>query len=147
MKFVVIKRKWLTLLALVLTVGCVSWYVSDTDVALTNTQPNQQKLVINLVTGEFSSKTEDGQEIESYRWDPGTIMIPKGEEVALSIYGVNGKEHPFFIEGTDYKGVVKKGEETVLQVTFDKPGIYRLICTTHARIEDNGPMIAYLIVD
>ncbi|MFC0044675.1 cupredoxin domain-containing protein [Metabacillus iocasae] len=143
----IVKRKWLTILALALAVGLVSWYVSNTDVQVTNGEQTQQKFVINMVTGEFSSETEDGKEIESYRWDPGTVMIPKGKEVLLSIYGVNGKEHPFIIEGTHYKGTVKKGEETLLSVQFDKAGIYRLICKTHARIENNGPMIAYLIVD
>ncbi|MCE7791900.1 cupredoxin domain-containing protein [Salipaludibacillus sp. CUR1] len=101
---------------------------------------------INMVTGEFKSKTEDGKVIESYRWDPGTVYLPAGEPVTLSIFGVNGKEHPFIIEGTEVSGKVKKGEETVLNLQFDSPGVYRLICTAHASIEDNGPMIAYLVV-
>ncbi|WP_181347829.1 hypothetical protein [Thalassobacillus sp. CUG 92003] len=103
--------------------------------------------VINLVTGEFKAKTADGKEIEAYRWDPGTIFVEKDEPFTLSIFGVNGKEHPFVIEGTDVKGVVKQGEETLIDLKFKKEGIYRLICTTHANIESNGPMIAYIVVD
>ena len=87
------------------------------------------------------------QEIEAYRWDPGTIYIPKDESVTLSILGVNGKEHPFYIEGTNIKGTVKKGKETMLDIRIKKEGVYRLICTVHHDIQHNGPMIAYIVVD
>ncbi|WP_415816494.1 cupredoxin domain-containing protein [Mesobacillus thioparans] len=108
---------------------------------------NEQIREIHLVTGEFKSKTDDGKEIEAYRWDPGTIFVEKGEKVSLKILGVNGKEHPFIIEGTEIKGVVKKGEETVVPLQFDKEGTYRMICLTHPSAEHNGPMIAYIVVD
>uniref|UniRef100_A0A1S2LIR3 EfeO-type cupredoxin-like domain-containing protein n=2 Tax=Anaerobacillus isosaccharinicus TaxID=1532552 RepID=A0A1S2LIR3_9BACI len=95
---------------------------------------NSEELVINIITTEFESETEDGKEIEVYRWDPGTVFVPKG------------KEHPFYIEGTDISGKVKKGEETRVKVRFDKKGIYRIVCTAHETIEQNGPMIAYIVV-
>ncbi|SFF84059.1 Cupredoxin-like domain-containing protein [Halobacillus alkaliphilus] len=114
----------------------------------TSSQPvNGEPRVINLVTGEFKAETADGKEIEAYRWDPGTIFVEKGEPIKLSIYGVNGKEHPFFIEGTDVKGVVQQGKETIVDLKFDKEGVYRLICNTHPDINSNGPMIAYIVVD
>ena len=101
----------------------------------------------HMVTAEFAGKTEAGKEMESYRWHPGTIMVPKGKEVIIQMYGVNGLEHPFYIEGTDYQGVVQKGKETELKVKFDKKGTYRLICSAHSNIQQNGPMIAYITVD
>lgn len=107
---------------------------------------NQEELIIHMITTEFKTKTEDGKEIESYRWDPGTIFVPKGKEVTLSIYGVKGKAHPFYIEGTNIKGNVKKGEETRIRLRFDEEGIYRIVCTAHEKIEQNGPMIAYIVV-
>ncbi|QAS53113.1 hypothetical protein [Halobacillus litoralis] len=114
----------------------------------TSTAPtNGETRVINLVTGEFTAETADGDKIEAYRWDPGTIFVEKDEPFKLSIYGVNGKEHPFYIEGTDVKGVVQQGKETVVDLQFKEEGIYRLICTTHADIAANGPMIAYIVVD
>ncbi|RWZ59127.1 hypothetical protein EQV77_07380 [Halobacillus fulvus] len=100
-----------------------------------------------MVTGEFKAQLPDAQEIEAYRWDPGTIFVEKDEKVQLNIYGVNGQEHPFYIEGTDVKGVVKQGKETLVDVSFDKEGVYRLICTTHPDKASNGPMIAYIVVD
>ncbi|MFG6147085.1 cupredoxin domain-containing protein [Halobacillus sp. B23F22_1] len=101
---------------------------------------------VNLVTGEFKAETADGEEIETYRWDPGTIFAEKGEPFKLSIYGVNGEEHPFVIEGTDQEGIVHKGNETVVDLQFDKKGVYRMICTTHADFETDGPMVAYIVV-
>ncbi|MCA1020726.1 hypothetical protein GLW04_11100 [Halobacillus litoralis] len=115
---------------------------------LTSTAPTGgEARVVQLVTGEFKAEKADGTKIEAYRWDPGTIFMEKGEDVQLSIYGVNGREHPFYIEGTEIKGVVEQGKETVVDLKFDKEGIYRLICTTHAEIDTNGPMIAYIVVD
>ena len=93
------------------------------------------------------SKMKNGKEMEAYRWDPGTIFLEKGEKVRLSINGINGEEHPFNIEGTKIKGMVKKGEETVVPLQFDKEGTYRLICDVHSDRKHNGPMIAYIVVD
>lgn len=101
---------------------------------------------IQLVTGEFSTKLDNGKEIEAYRWDPGTIVVRKGENIRLSIYGVNGASHPFIIEGLNIKGEIKKGKETVVSFKAEKPGTYRLICTTHTDIAHSGPMIAYINV-
>lgn len=56
-------------------------------------------------------------------------------------------EHPYIIEGTDIKGVVKKAEETVVPLQFDKEGVYRLVCLTHPDKDNSGPMIAYIVVD
>lgn len=151
MKIIVTKKIYiivgLILLAIVLgsyfTFTNVQGKSSDEEISSSQTNENVQ---INLVTGEFKAETDNGEEIESYRWDPGTVHLPKGKPVTLSIYGVNGKEHPFVIEGTEIKGTVKKGEETILNLQFNESGTYRLVCTSHSSIEDNGPMIAYLEV-
>jgi heme/copper-type cytochrome/quinol oxidase subunit 2 len=146
---VFIEKKWLLLflsICICLLVG--GWFMTRPEaVETTGTSTASKKFAINMVTGEFKTTRDDGKRIEAYRWDPGTIYLPKGESVTLSIYGVNGKEHPFYIEGTDIKGTVKKGKETVLNLRFKKEGVYRIICTAHHNIKNNGPMIAYLVVD
>jgi plastocyanin len=156
MNFVIIRKKWISLLFLCLGVGVSIFYLynQETLPAFKNEaleqseqQAHTNEFVINMVTGEFKSKTKEGKEIEAYRWDPGTIHVPEGEKVTFSIYGVNGQEHPFIIEGTKIKGVVKQGKETIFTARFDKEGVYRLICLTHPDIEHNGPMIAYIVVD
>ncbi|MBO8157749.1 MAG: cupredoxin domain-containing protein [Bacillaceae bacterium] len=131
----------------ILLVIILGWYVYSSMASGESSSNEEKTYVINMVTGEFKSETADGKEIEAYRWDPGTIFVPEGEKVQLRIYGVNGEEHPFIIEGTDIKGTVKKGEETVLNLRFNEEGIYRLICLTHPDIKSNGPMIAYIVVD
>ncbi len=106
----------------------------------------EQTRVIHMVTGEFDAEVADDKELEAYRWDPGTIIVNRGEHVKLSILGINGKSHPFYIEGTDIKGEVKQGQETIIDLQFDTTGTYRLICLAHPDAKHNGPMIAYIVV-
>ncbi|MBM4761955.1 hypothetical protein [Bacillus sp. B15-48] len=149
MHFLVIKREYLITAILLFIVTSIGLLLLDRPEAETVaiTDAKQTSREIHLVTGEFKTVTESGKEIESYRWDPGVIFIEKGEKVKLNIYGINGKEHPFSIEGTNITGTVKKGEETIVPLEFNKDGIYRLICLTHHDKDNNGPMIAYIIVD
>jgi plastocyanin len=149
MHFFVVKKRVLYILGLVGILALIGtlWMSFKTDAEPVIGQTNEKIREIHMVTGEFKSTTEDGKEIEAYRWDPGSIFVEKGEKVRLIIRGINGTEHPFIIEGTDIKGAVKKGEETVVPLQFNKEGTYRLICLTHPTAENNGPMIAYIVVD
>jgi len=70
-------------------------------------------------------------EVETYRWDPGTIVVNQGEIVTLEIIGINGEQHTFEIEGTDVSGVVRRGYITRVTFTADTPGIFKLVCGTH----------------
>ncbi|WP_059170736.1 cupredoxin domain-containing protein [Bacillus sp. FJAT-27445] len=130
-----------------LVAGVGWWLLKAGDDVVFNETAGKPIREIHMVTGEFAATLPDGKKIEAYRWDPGTIFMEKGEKVQLIIYGVNGKEHPFHIENTTIKGIVKKGEETVVDLSFKKEGIYRLICEVHPDKERNGPMIAYIVVD
>jgi heme/copper-type cytochrome/quinol oxidase subunit 2 len=135
-------------IALGLMIGLGYFYINAQTSQSVEGQPVQetQERVIHMVTGEFKTQ-KDGKEIEAYRWDPGTIIVNKGEKVTLRIYGVNGDRHPFIIEGLNIKDEVTKGNETVISFTPEKKGIYRIICLTHPDIENNGPMIGYIVVD
>ncbi|MFE8694805.1 cupredoxin domain-containing protein [Cytobacillus sp. FJAT-53684] len=147
--FVLKKRSIIMFLVLITVIASASiWLLSNTKAESVFVQDNSGEIrEIHMVTGEFKATLSDGKEIESYRWDPGTIFVAKGEKVKLMISGVNGTEHPFSIEGTDINGVVKKGEETIVPLQFKKEGVYRLICHTHHDKNENGPMIAYIVVD
>jgi plastocyanin len=149
MKFVVFKKE--TLLFFV-AIGVVlfslsAWFMLKAGDTTVFNQEGKDIREIHMVTGEFSTKTKNGKELEAYRWDPGTVFLEKGEKVMLSINGINGEEHPFYIEGTQIKGKVKKGEETLVPLQFKKEGTYRLICEVHSNRSTNGPMIAYIVVD
>jgi len=101
---------------------------------------------IHIVTAAVQGTTPDGRTIESYRWDPGTIFVRKGETVRLSLNGVSGHSHPFVIEGLNIRGEVKPGKETIVNFRADEPGVYRLICYNHGDLAANGPMIGYIVV-
>ena len=150
MKFLVFKKETFLFFAAIgfFLVAITAWYLLKAgDTTVFNQQPNQQGREIHMLAVEFKGKMKNGKELEAYRWDPGTIVINKGEKVTLFIHGINGEEHPFYIEGTNVKGTVKKGEETVVPLQFNKEGTYRLICEVHADRTHNGPMIADIIVD
>lgn len=69
--------------------------------------------------------------VETYRWEPGTVVVNEGDTVNLEIIGINGKEHPTRVEGYDLSSVVKRGEVKRLTFVANKPGIFRIICETH----------------
>ncbi len=74
----------------------------------------------------------DGRwEVETYRWDPGTIVVNQGDIVTLEIIGINGAEHPFTIAGYNLSDVVKRGQITRVTFTADKPGIFKITCGIH----------------
>jgi plastocyanin len=144
----IINKKQLMLLVSVVIVIILSISFLKTEKALpANVGMTSEERTIHMVTGEFKTTTKEGKEIEAYRWDPGTVFVEKGEQIKLSIYGVNGESHPFIIEGLNIKGEVKKGEETIITFDADKEGIYRIICLTHPDKENEGPMIGYIVVD
>lgn len=150
MRFFVLKKKTILLFGFCIAVIAAALFALNTrseSVTAFNQGDEGEFRDIHMVTGEFKTKLEDGKEMEVYRWDPGTIFVKKGEKINLKILGVNGNEHPFYIEGTDIKGTVKKGEETVVPVSFQKKGTYKLICDTHSHHGAGGTMIAYIIVD
>ncbi|RAP75325.1 cupredoxin domain-containing protein [Paenibacillus montanisoli] len=143
--FIVRKQQlWLfTLLVLIILLAAASlrWNQSR---AASATQ--QETRVFQLVTGEFKTKTEDGKELEVYRWDPGTLVVHKGERVELRITGINGKSHPFVIQELGIKGEVNKGQTTVVRFTADQRGTYPILCLTHTSLASGGPMIGYIVV-
>jgi plastocyanin len=150
MRFLVLKKDTLVfiLVAAFLLVTISAWFLLKAgDTAVFNQTASENVREIHMVTVEYKATMKDGKEIEVYRWDPGTINVDAGEKVNLFISGINGEEHPFYIEGTDIKGTVKKGEETMVPLQIDKEGTYRLICEVHGDRDHNGPMIADIIVD
>lgn len=102
--------------------------------------------VFELVTGEYKATLDNGKQLESYRWDPGTIIVNKNEPVELRITGINGQSHPFVIEGLNISGKVTKGKTTVVRFTPTTPGTYPIVCQTHDVLNNGGPMVGYIVV-
>src|SRR5690606_34359353 len=123
MTFIFIKKKRVFAVFISSLILLCSWFYLQPKIIPTITTTSEQEYVINITTGELTSKTDDGKEIESYFWNPGTVYVPQGKEVTFIIYGVNGNEHSFYVEGTNIKGTVSKGEEISVKTSFDKEGM------------------------
>ena len=75
---------------------------------------------------------ENGKwETSTYRWEPGTIMVKQDDEVELWIWGVNGAQHPSYIENYVPQFTVTRGNLTVLNFKADKAGSFRIHCDAH----------------
>lgn len=103
-------------------------------------------VTVHIVTGEFASRLPDGKAIEAYRWDPGTVVVYKGDRVTLHFHGVNGAKHPFEIRGYNVRGTVEKGKQTTVQFVADRAGVFEIVCLAHPDRAHNGPMVGYLHV-
>ncbi|PWV94234.1 hypothetical protein DFQ01_13320 [Paenibacillus cellulosilyticus] len=148
-KFLVIKKRNIQLLGAFLVVtllAVVVWRVQLTKVEPAAAAPTAGTQVFTLVTGEFETKDKNGQMLEAYRFDPGSIVVKKGVPVELRIIGISGDTHPFVIEGLGLKGEVKKGETTVVRFTAEQAGTYEIRCLTHADMRSDGPMVGYIFV-
>lgn len=141
--------------AAALVAGCAQRATSSPGAEAAGSAPPPTKRVIYMTALEYKGSTAvanepfpggpapagggyilkepvDGRwETSTYRWEPGLIVVYQGDEVELNIWGVNGKEHPSYIEGyvTEFK--VKRGQLTTLRFTADKPGLFRIVCSAH----------------
>lgn len=125
----------------------IPWFNGKTaieEVEQVATPPHEEQ-TYHLVTTEFKTRI-GGKVLEVYRWDPGTLVVHKGDRVRLVLHGIHGKEHHFTLEGYNQSGTVKKGQSTVIQFEANQTGTFRLICHNHHQAENNGPMVAYITV-
>ncbi|QHT63808.1 hypothetical protein GXP70_08355 [Paenibacillus lycopersici] len=143
--FVVSKKqlRLVYLLVLVIVFAAVLLRWNQTRAAMS--VPNEMK-VFELVTGEFKTTIANGKELEVYRWDPASIVVHKGEVVELRITGINGASHPFVIQELGIKGVVTKGQTTVVHFKADRKGTFAIECLTHTSLANGGPMVGYITV-
>lgn len=115
--------------------------------ALTKTPPKPSTLEFEMVTGEWKYESPDGSTvIEAYRWDPATLVVPRGSRVTLKIFGVKGALHTLSIPAFGVNAVVKRGALTVVEFVADQTGIFPILCLNHPDTEHSGPMTGYLVV-
>lgn len=132
---------YLALLAIAFAAVFLAWNRSETAMSVPKTLK-----VFQLVTGEFQTKTDDGKELEVYRWDPGSLVIRKGTQVELHITGVNGASHAFVIQELGIRGTVHKGKTTIVRFKADKRGTFAIECLDHTSLANGGPMVGYISV-
>lgn len=99
-----------------------------------------------LAVEHTGTHPQTGEKVEIYRWDPGFLVVNKGDRVRLNITGLHGEHHPFEIEGLNVTGHVSKGETTTVEFIANETGTFRLICHNHTDWDHAGPMVGHIVV-
>jgi nitrosocyanin len=112
-----------------------------------------------VVTGEWSWKAKQGEapvvdrergsvkEIERYVFDPGFLVVNRGDRVTLKIHALKGDKHIAEIPAFGVKETqVLRGEEKTISFVADKAGVFEIKCTNHIDAKKEGPMVGYLYV-
>lgn len=112
-----------------------------------------------LVTGEWKWKAKPGEapvvdrtlgakkEIERYVFDPGFIVVNKGDTVVLNIHDVKGSKHQIEIPAFGVKEkLIKRGEEITIRFVANKAGTFKIKCNNHVDATKEGPMEGYIYV-
>lgn len=157
------ERKWLRLLALA-SLGTLVGLALQTGVSAAATgakphttqtdgmpRPHQATVTAptveyTIVTNEIKSAPKGHPEIAVYRFDPGVIVVHRGDDVALHFYGVKGPVHPITIEAYGVKTSVSRGEMKTVRFFATHAGYFPIVCEIHRTVEQHGPMVGMLVV-
>ena len=114
---------------------------------------------IMLVTGEWQWKAKPGEApvadrdrgsvnvMTRYTYDPGFLVVNKGDTVVLTIHNLKGDHHIVDLPAFGINEVkIVRGEERKFTLKADKPGLFVIDCKNHVSGEKEGPMVAYLLV-
>jgi plastocyanin len=112
-----------------------------------------------LVTGEWQWKAKPGEapvvdrergsvsEMERYSFDPGFLVVNKGDTVVLKIHALKGSKHVLEIKDFGIpETTIMKGEEKTVRFVANKAGTFTFVCTNHTNADKEGPMVGYLYV-
>jgi plastocyanin len=138
--------------ALVVALGLVAW-----GLILVPAWAETREFLI--VTNEIKWKAKPGEApvadrdqgskklIERYTFEPGFLVVNKGDRVVLRIHDVKGSKHivevPAFNTGETQ---ILRGEEKTVSFVADKAGVFKLNCNNHKDATKEGPMVGYIYV-
>lgn len=113
----------------------------------------------NIVTGEWKWKAKPGEapvvdrtrgsvkEIERYVFNPGFIVVDKGDTVVMHIHAVKGSKHQVEIKEFGVpETLIKRGQEKTIRFVADKAGTFKFVCKNHVDADKEGPMVGYIYV-
>jgi heme/copper-type cytochrome/quinol oxidase subunit 2 len=118
--------------------------------------PKTQKFKIIMGEGAVISEVgkEDAVTGEYHRWEPGVMIVNKGDTVILEISNPRKHFHSFVLTafGID-TGLIdpRTGTKTV-QFVADKAGVFKFMCATPFNLAlnhcdpDHATMVGYLVV-
>ena len=99
-----------------------------------------------IVTNEIKSAPKGHPEIAVYRFDPGLIVVNRGDDVVLHFYGVKGPVHPITIAAYGVKTSVARGEIKTVRFHATHAGYFPIVCELHRTLQQHGPMVGTLVV-
>ncbi|MBI4588395.1 MAG: cupredoxin domain-containing protein [Candidatus Rokubacteria bacterium] len=112
-----------------------------------------------VVTGEWQWKAKPGEApvtdrnrgsvtvMTRYTYDPGFLVVNKGDTVVLTIHNLKGDHHIVDIPAFGINEVkIIRGEERKFTFKADKAGLFKIDCKNHVSAEKEGPMVAYFVV-
>ena len=113
-----------------------------------------------VLTGEWSWAAKPGEalvvdrgqpdvkQMDRYTFDPGFLVVDKGDRVTLKIHDLKGDKHIIEIPGFGVKETqILRGEEKTISFVADKAGVFEIKCTNHIDAKKEGPMVGYLYVN
>ncbi len=113
-----------------------------------------------VLTGEWSWAAKPGEapvvdrgqpdtkKMDRYTFDPGFLVVDKGDRVTLKIHDLKGDKHIIEIPAFGVKETqVLRGEEKTISFVADKAGVFEIKCTNHIDAKKEGPMVGYLYVN
>lgn len=92
------------------------------------------------------STVEVTVKMNEFSFDPGTVNIPLGSKVKITLVNEGSRNHNFNIQGPyDIQSdVLDPGKSQTISFTADKAGTFQIVCTQRGH-KDKG-MVATLII-
>ncbi len=82
---------------------------------------------------------------QAFTFLPNEVRVPKGAEVTFYVTSPD-VQHGFLVEGTNINVQIIPGEVAKIRTRFEKPGVYRVICTEYCGIAHQN-MLGKIIVE
>ena len=115
-----------------------------------------QNLTVFMGEGEVIAEVEGVDVLtgEFHRWEPGTLVVHKGDHVVLTVQNPRKNIHSFFLPGynLDSGPLTARTGEATLEFTADQAGVFQWICNIPPDLAegecdpDHATMVGYLIV-
>ena len=143
------KTRWIAL-AMLIALGVVAACGQTQEVQKT------QNLTLFMGEGEVIAEVEGVDVLtgEFHRWEPGVLVVHKGDKVALTVKNPRKNIHSFYLPdyNLDTGPLTPRTGEATLEFTADQAGVFQWLChipPDPAEGEcdpDHEAMVGYLIV-
>lgn len=151
------RSTWMTWLGMLILSGLVLAGLGS--VAVEGRQRGRPAIrEFQIITGEWRWEGKTGEKVRDrgrgpvsaivrYTFEPGFLVVNKGDTVILKVHALKGDQHRVAIPDFGLEAVmIKRGEEKEIRFVAGKVGIFKIVCKRHDNPAQEGPMEAYLYV-